>query len=197
MTTIPINLIQLHYFDDVINTFNLSDLEILWMNCVFIDSKQETINCKGSKPWKSFYLFSLVSDELPSYLLFPIVLSGLPTGYLLLAAHWSPQISHVWRITRNVCENPSFEKIRTIPINLIQLHHFDDVINAFNLIDLEKRWMSCVFIDLKQETINCKRSKPWKSFYLISLVSDGLTGYLATYCFLLCWVGYQRAICCW
>ena len=43
------------------------------------------------------------------------------------------------RITQNVCENSSFEKIRTIPINLIQLHYFDDVINEFNLIDLEIR----------------------------------------------------------
>ena len=71
------------------------------------------------------------------------MLSGLPTGYLLLVARWRPQISHVSRITRNVCENPSFEKIRTIPINLIQLHYFDDVINAFILIDLKIRRMNC------------------------------------------------------
>ena len=45
----------------------------------------------------------------------------------------------VQRITQNVCENSSFEKIRTIPINLIQLHYFDDVINEFNLIDLKIR----------------------------------------------------------
>ena len=45
----------------------------------------------------------------------------------------------VLRITQNVCENSSFEKIRTIPINLIQLHYFDDVINEFNLIDLKIR----------------------------------------------------------
>ena len=55
-----------------------------------------------------------------------------------------------------MCENYSFEKIRTIPINLIQLHYFDDVINEFNLIDFEIRRMNCDFIDLKQETINCK-----------------------------------------
>ena len=45
----------------------------------------------------------------------------------------------VRRIIRNVCENPSFEKVRIIPINLIQLHYFNDVINEFNLTDLEKR----------------------------------------------------------
>ena len=73
---------------------------------------------------------------LPGYLLFPIVLSGLPTGYLLLVARWGPQISHVSIITGNVRENSSFEKIRTIPINLIELHYFDDVINEFHLIDL-------------------------------------------------------------
>ena len=39
--------------------------------------------------------------------------------------------------TQNVCENSSFKKMRTIPINLIQLHYFDDVNNEFNLIDLE------------------------------------------------------------
>ena len=43
------------------------------------------------------------------------------------------------RKTRNACGNSSFEKIRTIPINLIQLHYFDDFINEFNLIDLEIR----------------------------------------------------------
>ena len=67
------------------------------------------------------------------------MLSGLPTGYLLLVAHWRPKISHVAIITGNICENSSFEKIRTIPINLIELHYFDDVINEFNLIDLEIR----------------------------------------------------------
>ena len=67
------------------------------------------------------------------------MLSGLPTGYLLLVAHCRPQISHVLRITRNVCETSGFEKIRTIPINLIQLHYFDDVINEFNLIDSKIR----------------------------------------------------------
>ena len=35
-----------------------------------------------------------------------------------------------------MCENFSFKKIRTILINLIQLHHFYDVINEFNLTDL-------------------------------------------------------------
>ena len=40
-------------------------------------------------------------------------------------------------------ENSSIEKIRTIPINLIQLNYFDDVINAFNLIDLKIRRMNC------------------------------------------------------
>ena len=71
--------------------------------------------------------------------MFPILLSGLPTGYLFMVARWRLQISHVSRITRNVCENFNFEKIRTIPINLIQLHYFDDVINEFNFIDLEVR----------------------------------------------------------
>ena len=74
---------------------------------------------------------------LSGYLLFLIVLSGLPTFQLLLVARWRPQLSHVCRITRNVCENSSFEKIRTIPINSIQLHYFDDVINKLILIDLE------------------------------------------------------------
>ena len=32
----------------------------------------------------------------------------------------------------SLVSNSSFEKIRTIPINLIQLHYFDDVINEFN-----------------------------------------------------------------
>ena len=44
-----------------------------------------------------------------------------------------------------MCDNSSFKKIRTIPINLIQLHYFDDVINAFNLIDLKIRRMNCDF----------------------------------------------------
>ena len=107
------------------------------MNCNFIDLKQETISCNGVNLENLF--LSLVSDGLPGYLLFPIVLSGLLTGYLLLVAHWRPQISHVSRITGNVRENSSFEKIRTIPINLIQLHYFDDVINEINLIDLKIR----------------------------------------------------------
>ena len=58
-------------------------------------------------------------------------------GCLLLVDRWRPQISHVRRINRNVCENSSFQKMTTIPINLIQLHFFDDVINEFNLTDLE------------------------------------------------------------
>ena len=33
-------------------------------------------------------------------------------------------------------ENSSFEKIRTIPNNLIQLHYFHDANNEFNSIDL-------------------------------------------------------------
>ena len=85
------------------------------------------------------FFFSLVSDGLSGYLLYLIVLSGLPRGCLLLVARWRLQISHVSRITRNVCENSSFEKIRTIPINLIKVHYFADVINEFNLIDLEIR----------------------------------------------------------
>ena len=60
------------------------------------------------------------------------MLCELPTGYLLLVAPWTPQISHVYITTGNVCENPSFKKIRTIPINLIQLHYFDDVNNEFD-----------------------------------------------------------------
>ena len=47
----------------------------------FIDLKQETIHCKEVNLKN---IFSLVSDGLPGYLLFPIVLSGLLTGYLLL-----------------------------------------------------------------------------------------------------------------
>ena len=38
-----------------------------------------------------------------------------------------------------MCENSSFQKMITIPINLIQLHYFDDVINEFNFTDLEIR----------------------------------------------------------
>ena len=67
------------------------------------------------------------------------MLSGVPTGYLLLVAHWRPQISDVSTIAGNVHENFSFEKIRTIAINLIQLYYFDDVSNEFNLIDLKVR----------------------------------------------------------
>ena len=43
--------------------------------------------------------------------------------------------------------------------------------------------MNCDFTDLKQETINCKEVN-LENFF--SLVSDGLPGYLATYCTLLC-----------
>ena len=46
--------------------------------------------------------------------------------------------------------------------------------------------MNCDFIDLKQKTINCKGVNLESSFHLSSLVSDGLLGYLATYCSLLC-----------
>ena len=42
--------------------------------------------------------------------------------------------------------------------------------------------MNCDFIDLKQETIYCKGVNPENLFF----VSDGLPGYLATYCSLLC-----------
>ena len=122
------NCIILMMSDDVINEFNLIDLEIRWMNRDFIDLKQETINCKGVNLENLFIFFSCIwrATGLPGYLLFPIVLSGLPTGYLLLVARWRPQVSHVWTMARNVCENLSFEKISTIPINLIQLHYFDD-----------------------------------------------------------------------
>ena len=90
--TIPINLIQLHSFDDVINEFNLTDIEIRLMNSDFIYLKQETIKCKGEN-FENLLFFSLVSDGLPGSL--AIVLRGLPTGYLLLVARWTPQISHV------------------------------------------------------------------------------------------------------
>ena len=70
------------------------------MNCDFIDLKQKTINCKGVDlgNLSIFYLLYLTgywATGLPGYLLFSIVLSGLPTGYLLLVARWRPQISHV------------------------------------------------------------------------------------------------------
>ena len=70
------------------------------MNCDFIDLKQKTINCNGVD-LESFFIFLLLylmgywATGLPGYLLFPIVLSGLPTGYLVLVACWRPQISHV------------------------------------------------------------------------------------------------------
>ena len=84
---------------------------------------------------KGDFLEFLVSDGLPGYLLFPTVLSGLPTGYLIFVTRSRLQVSHVSRITGNVCENSSFEKITTIPIILIQLHYFADVMNEFELID--------------------------------------------------------------
>ena len=70
------------------------------MNCDFIDLKQETINCKGVNFGNLSILFLLYlmgywATGLPGYLLYSIVLSGLPTGYLLLVARWRPQISHV------------------------------------------------------------------------------------------------------
>ena len=46
--------------------------------------------------------------------------------------------------------------------------------------------MNFDFIDLKQETINCKGVNYESAFHLSSIVSDGLLGYLATYCSLLC-----------
>ena len=59
-----------------------------------------------------------------------------------------------------MCENSSFKKVRTIPINLIQLHYFDDVINAFNLIDLKIRRMNCdnSFKTKKRQPIHVKYS---------------------------------------
>ena len=65
------------------------------MNCDFIDLKQETINCNGVNLENLFFLLYLTATGLPGYILFPIVLSGLPTGYLLLVARWRPQISYV------------------------------------------------------------------------------------------------------
>ena len=62
------------------------------MNCDFIDLKQKTINCDGVNLENLF--FPVASDGLPGYVLFPIVMSGLPMGYLLLVARWRPQISH-------------------------------------------------------------------------------------------------------
>ena len=56
------------------------------MNCDFSNLKQETIHCKGVN-LENFF-FSLVSDGLPGYLLYPTVLSSLHTGYLLLVALW-------------------------------------------------------------------------------------------------------------
>ena len=36
-------------------------------------------------------------------------------------------------------ENSSFEKMTAIPVIFIELNYFEDVINEFNLIDLEIR----------------------------------------------------------
>ena len=69
-------------------------------------------------------------------------------GNLLLVAHWRPQISHISIITGNVRENSSFEKIRTILINLIELHYFDD---EFNLIDL-KVSQTVILVSRKEAT---------------------------------------------
>ena len=44
--------------------------------------------------------------------------------------------------------------------------------------------MNCDFIDLKQETLNSKRVN-LENLGFFSLVSDGLPGYLATYCSIL------------
>ena len=91
----------------------------------------------------------VVSDGLPGYLLYPIVLSGLPiVGSPLQASDKS-----CLKNNRKCMKILSFEKISSIPINLIQLHYFADVINEFKLIDWEVRWMNCDFSDLKQETI--------------------------------------------
>ena len=46
--------------------------------------------------------------------------------------------------------------------------------------------MNCDVIDLKQKTINCKGVDLESFFHLSSLVSDGLLGYMAAYCSLLC-----------
>ena len=64
------------------------------MNCDFIDLKQETINCNGVNLGNLFFSCISWATGLPGYLLFPVVLSGLPTGFLLLAARWRAQISH-------------------------------------------------------------------------------------------------------
>ena len=58
-------------------------------------------------------------------------------------------------------ENSSIEKIRTNPINLIQLHYFDDVINAFNLIDLKIRRMNCDY---------CFKMKKKNNFGMFSIL---------------------------
>ena len=51
------------------------------MNCDFSDLKKETINYNGVN--LENLSFSLVSDGLLGYLLYTIVLSGLPMGYPL------------------------------------------------------------------------------------------------------------------
>ena len=44
--------------------------------------------------------------------------------------------------------------------------------------------MNCDFIDLKQKTISCDGVNLENLFFPV--VSDGLPGYLATYCSMLC-----------
>ena len=85
-------------------------------------------------------------------------------------------------MTPDVCENSSFEKIRTIPINLIQLHYFDDVVNEFNMIDLAIRWMSCDFNDLKQETINYEEVNLENLFFLLYLTGRATWLPIVPYC---------------
>ena len=46
--------------------------------------------------------------------------------------------------------------------------------------------MNCDFIDLKQETINCKGVNLENLSNILLLYLTGLLGYLATYCSLLC-----------
>ena len=69
------------------------------MNCKFIDFKIYQKVCHlihfKYKSIEGDFLEFLLSERLPGYLLFPIVLSGLPTGYLLLLARWRLQKSDV------------------------------------------------------------------------------------------------------
>ena len=96
MTTIPINLIQLHSFGDVINEFNLTDLEIRLMNCDFIDLKQETINCKEVNFENLFFFLLYLTGYRATWLpIVPYCVEWATDGYLLLVARWRPQISHV------------------------------------------------------------------------------------------------------